>query len=140
VAYLGKNLDVYYEMLFGAAKARATLAGMNYRLAAPELEFVLNDSESVFLFVSSEYYGIIDQVRDACPDLKTIIAIEGGREDWQGFATWRDSQDDQDPGLKTQGEDDVIQLYTSGTTGLPKGVQLTNDNFQFFFEQASEGC
>ena len=46
---------------------------------------------------------------------------------------WRDSHDDIDPMLESKGEDDVIQLYTSGTTGHPKGVQLTNDNFSSCF-------
>ena len=56
VAFLGKNMDVYYEMLLGANKARAALAAMNNRLAAPELQFVLSDSHSVVLFVAREYY------------------------------------------------------------------------------------
>lgn len=136
VAYLGKNLDVYYEMLLGASKARATLAAMNYRLAPPELQFVLSDSDSVLLFVSDEYYDITDKVCGDCPKLGTIIAIEGGREDWTDYTVWRDAQSTDDPHLPTEDEDDVIQLYTSGTTGLPKGVQLTNSNFRSLFKQA----
>ena len=42
VSYLGKNMDVYYEILFGASKARASLASMNNRLAAPELQFAVS--------------------------------------------------------------------------------------------------
>jgi len=138
VAYLGKNLDVYYEMLLGAAKARAALAAMNYRLAPPEMQFVLSDSESAFLFVSAEYYPIIDKVKAECPHLKTIIAIEGGRDDWADYTKWRDGQSTESPGLKTRDDDDVIQLYTSGTTGLPKGVQLTNSNYKCILEQADK--
>lgn len=136
VAYLGKNLDVYYEMLLGAAKARVALAAMNYRLAPPELQFVMSDSESVLLFVSDEYYDITDKVKGECSDLKTIIAIEGGRADWTNYASWRDGQSADDPRLDTKDDDDVIQLYTSGTTGLPKGVQITNANYRSLFEQA----
>jgi len=136
VAYLGKNLDVYYEMLLGAAKARAALAAMNYRLAPPELQFVLSDSESVLLFVSEEYYDIAAKVLAECPKIKTVIAIEGGHKDWTDYSKWRDGQSDQDPLLQTKDNDDVIQLYTSGTTGLPKGVQLTNANFRSLFIQA----
>ncbi len=137
VAYLGKNIDRYYEILFGATKVRAALAGMNYRLAAPELQFVLSDSESVFMFVSDEFYGITNKVCDDCPDLKTIIAIEGGRDDWPGYENWRDGHSNKNPELKCKEDDDVIQLYTSGTTGLPKGVQLTNANFHSLFEHSS---
>jgi len=138
VAYLGKNMDVYYEMLLGANKARAALAAMNNRLAAPELQFVLSDSQSVLLFVAREYYDVIESILADCPNIKTVIAIDGDHKDWPDFTAWRDGQDNADPHLVHQGDDDVLQLYTSGTTGLPKGVQLTNNNFLSFFEQAAE--
>jgi len=136
VAYLGKNIDVYYEMLMGAAKVRATMAGMNNRLAAPELQFVLSDSESKLLFVSEDFYTIAGEVAGDCPDLTTIIAIDGDRNGWESYTAWRDAQPDTNPGIETLADDDVIQLYTSGTTGLPKGVQLTNANYKSFFDQA----
>lgn len=136
VAYLGKNLDVYYEILLGSAKARSSLAALNYRLAPPEMQFVLSDSASVTLFVSKEYYDLIGGILADCPNVKSVIAIEGGHDDWAAYTAWRDGQSAKDPMLPTQDGDDVIQLYTSGTTGLPKGVQITNGNFKSLFEQA----
>ena len=50
-------------------------------------------------------------------------------EKFQDFLSWRDSQDSSATGLKSSDDDDILQLYTSGTTGHPKGVQLTNKNF-----------
>ena len=138
VAYLGKNMDVYYEMFLGANKARVALAAMNNRLAAPELEFVLGDSESVWLFVTQDYFDVIETIKANCPSLKNIIAIDGPHAEWTDFTAWRDAQSTTDPKLPHDGEDDVLQLYTSGTTGLPKGVRLTNNNFLSFFEQAAE--
>ena len=138
VAYLGKNLDVYYEMLFGTIKSRAVFTPMNYRLAAPELQFVLNDSDAVVLFVSNEFYDIAAQIMDECPKIKTIIAIEGKHPDWTDYKIWRETQKRSDPALTAQANDDVVQIYTSGTTGLPKGVQLMNKNFNSFFTQAED--
>ena len=138
VAYLGKNMDVYYEMFLGANKARIALAAMNNRLAAPELEFVLSDSEAVWLFVTQDYFDVIETIKANCPSLKNIIAIDGPHAEWTDFTAWRDAQSTTDPKLPHDGEDDVLQLYTSGTTGLPKGVRLTNNNFLSFFEQAAE--
>jgi acyl-CoA synthetase (AMP-forming)/AMP-acid ligase II len=137
IGYLAKNTDVYYEMMFGAAKARAVMNGVNTRLAAPEVKFILSDANAKVLFVGKEFYAMIDQIKAELPDLKRIITLDGDREDWDYYPSWRDSKKAGNPGLKVDGNDDVIQLYTSGTTGLPKGVQLTNDNYLAWFRQAS---
>ena len=64
---------------------------------------------------------------------KHIIAMDGGHATWPEYETWRDAQETLDPQLAIAPEDDVIQLYTSGTTGHPKGVQLTNANYLSIF-------
>ena len=137
VAYLGKNIAQYYEMLFGAAKARAVMTAVNNRLAPPEMAYILNDSGARVLFITSEFFEVIDALRAECPKLETIIAVEGHHGDLPHYDTWRDSQSPADPGLEVLASDDVIQLYTSGTTGFPKGVMLTNANYIAFFNQAS---
>lgn len=136
IGYLAKNTDVYYEMLFGAAKARAVMNGVNTRLAPPEVKFILSDARARVLFVGKDFYAMIDQIKAELPDLKRIITLDGEREDWDFYPSWRGSKAATNPGLPVRGDDDVIQLYTSGTTGLPKGVQLTNDNYRAFFTQA----
>jgi acyl-CoA synthetase (AMP-forming)/AMP-acid ligase II len=136
VAYMGKNTSAYFEMLGGSFKAKAVLVGVNWRLAAPEVAYILNDSKSEILFVTEEFYDVIEQVVAECPTLRKVIAMDGGHKTWDGFDTWRNSQEAKDPNLNHDLEDDVIQLYTSGTTGHPKGVQLTNANYKDTFEQA----
>ncbi len=138
VAYLGKNMGVYYEMLFGCAKSRTAMTGINNRLAPPEMQFILSDSKAKVLFVASEFYEVASQIVSECPDLTQIIAIDGGHDTWPAYKAWRDRQNAQAPGLKTRDDDDVIQLYTSGTTGLPKGVMLTNANYNAVFREASK--
>lgn len=137
VAYLGKNMDIYYEILFGATKARAALAAINNRLAAPEMEFIAHDAQVNVMFVAAEFYDMAAILAEALPQLTSIIAIDGGHGKWTGYADLIAGQSDADPMLAHAPDDDVIQLYTSGTTGLPKGVQLTNDNYLSFMHQAS---
>lgn len=138
IAYLGKNSDTYYEILFGATKARAALASINNRLAAPEMEFIASDADVSILFVAAEFYEIAAIVVEAIPTLTTIIAIDGGHDSWRSYADFVSDQPSDDPMLAHEDDDDVIQLYTSGTTGLPKGVQLTNDNYLSFMRQAAD--
>jgi acyl-CoA synthetase (AMP-forming)/AMP-acid ligase II len=137
VGYLAKNTAVYYEMMFGAAKIRAVMNAVNTRLAAPEVQFILSDAQVSVLFVGPEWFDMVDQIRDECPHLQHIISIEGEREGWPEYLAWRDGHDTAAPDVKTHDDDDVIQLYTSGTTGLPKGVMLTNANYRSYMQQSA---
>lgn len=137
VGYLAKNTSQYYEMLYGAAKARGVMTAVNTRLAAPEVTFILSDAKAKVLFVGREFYAMAEQIRAELPDLVQIIAIDGGHAEWPDYKTWRMAQDSSAPDRTALADDDVIQLYTSGTTGLPKGVQLTNGNYRAMFSQAA---
>ncbi len=138
VGFLGKNSDRYFEILFGAFKAKAAIVGVNWRLAPPEIAFVLNDAACEVLFVSKDYYGAIEKIRDRCPKLEHVIAIDGEHHLWPAYEPWRDARPDTDPMLPVAPDDDVIQLYTSGTTGHPKGVQLTSANYLAVIQSATE--
>ncbi|MDE2351201.1 MAG: long-chain-fatty-acid--CoA ligase [Alphaproteobacteria bacterium] len=137
IGYLGMNCDRYFEVLLGAFKAKAVIVGVNWRLAPPEIAYVLNDAGCEVLFVGRECYDIVAQLRADCPKLKTVIAIDGGHESWPAYESWREAQSPADPMLPVADDDDVIQLYTSGTTGHPKGVQLTNANYLAIFDSAT---
>ena len=137
IGYLAKNTAVYYEMLCGGAQIRAVMNAVNTRLAPPEIQFILSDAKATVLFVGAEFYEVINGLRDQLPDLHTVIAMDGPYADWPNYAEWRDGQSDAAPAITPLDDDDVIQLYTSGTTGLPKGVMLTNKNYKTFYDLAS---
>ncbi len=129
VGFMGKNSDSYFELSYGALKARTALVGVNWRLAAPEAAYVIKDCKAEILFVGKEFVPLVAQIAAECPGLKTIIAMDGGHDSWPAYEAWRDRHTPEDPMLKHDPDDDIIQLYTSGTTGYPKGVPLTNRNY-----------
>jgi acyl-CoA synthetase (AMP-forming)/AMP-acid ligase II len=135
VAVYAANSDRYVEVLFGCAKARVVLVGVNARLAPPEVAYVLDDSHARILFVGAHFYeAAAASVGLVAATPPHVIALDGGHDSWPSYEDWHAGQDARDPALAIEPHDDVVQLYTSGTTGLPKGVQITDANYQAFFK------
>ena len=127
IAYLGKNTDLYFELLLGAAKAGVVMTPVNWRLAPAEAQYIISDSEARLVFVGPEF---IDKVGDYIPMARAQDVI-GVETPFQGrsLPALRDAQAPVDPQLSISPDAAAIQLYTSGTTGHPKGAVLTHANF-----------
>lgn len=128
IGFLGKNSDHYFELFFGAAKANVITVPVNWRLAPPEVLYVVNDAEAEILFVGPDFYGVIDKIAGDLKSVRKIVAMGGPHGNWDTFERWRDRQASSDPKVPVGANDVAIQLYTSGTTGHPKGAQLSNAN------------
>ena len=138
IAYLGKNSDIYFELLMGAMKANVVMAPVNWRLAGPEVAFIVGDCKAPVLFVGPEFVTQVRNIKPQLPDLRTVITTEGGAPEWQDFTAWRDAQGGEDPKVPISPKDIAIQLYTSGTTGKPKGAMLSHANFLNLVQSRSE--
>jgi len=128
VAYLGKNSDHYFEAFIGASKAGAVMAPVNWRLAPPEIVYIVNDCKAEALFVGPEFTDLVRQIAPELSTVRMIVAMEGGVPEWPAFEKWRDQQSDEEPDVGAGWDDVVVQLYTSGTTGRPKGAMLRHSN------------
>jgi len=128
IAFLGKNSDWYFELLFGAIKAGVVLAPVGWRLAEPEVLFILENSEAKILFVEHDFHRESFNP-ERLPKLASMISMGGESPDLIPFDQWRNAQSKDPPGLVFKPDDIAIQVYTSGTTGRPKGAMLTHRNF-----------
>ncbi len=125
VAILDKNTPIYFELFFGACKLNATTVGVNCRLAPPEIEVILSDAAPKLLIVGEEFLEPLAKI-NLDPGCKVIVIGTANR--FESYESWRDRYPAEDPAIEPDPGASVYQLYTSGTTGVPKGVQLTSQN------------
>ena len=133
VAFLDKNGIEHFEVFFGAGLLNAVCVDVNWRLAPPEVEYIVNDAEAKVLIVGHEFLPVLDAIASKLTTAKTILVIGNGdgsaASGYDDYDTAVSAQPATDPGTTSTDDDIAFQLYSSGTTGRPKGVMLTNANF-----------
>jgi fatty-acyl-CoA synthase len=130
---------------YATAKAGIILVNVNPAYRTSELEYALRQSGCRMLvaateFKTSDYVGMVDEVRPALPDLERVVFL--GR-DWDEFLAAGDSVDPAelaDRQAATQFDDPINIQYTSGTTGFPKGATLSHHNILNNGYFVGEGC
>ena len=127
VAFLGANHTAFLETLFACGQAGAVFVPLNTRLAPVELNFALSDSGSKLLVAVEDLAREAEMAVGGSPVEHTLLVAEASGAD---CAYERELQQ-ADPGHLDQPvglDDPAIILYTSGTTGKPKGAVLTHGN------------
>lgn len=123
VALLAKNDPAHVETALAAAAGGFACAVVNWRLAPDEVHFVLADAGARVLVVGAEFVSTVEQVRGELPDLQTVIVLGGDADEYEPLlAAAPQGGTDGVP----QPDDCFLLLYTSGTTGFPKGAMLTH--------------
>ncbi len=126
VAFVERNGAEFFDVVFGLAKLGAVGVPVNWRLSAPEMRYIIEDSGAALVVVGEDFFGHIEAFADEI-DVE-VIAI-GAHDRWPGFDDWVACHVAVDPGVTTGPDDLVFLMYTSGTTGAPKGAMLTNANY-----------
>jgi acyl-CoA synthetase (AMP-forming)/AMP-acid ligase II len=117
VAVLSKNVPEFFQVAFACSKIGAILVGLNWRLSAREIAAIITDAAPTVIIAGQPHEALLTSQE---------------RVVWLGeqFDSWRDAAESTDPEFQCQPDDVCLLLYTSGTTGLPKGVMLTNRSME----------
>lgn len=130
VACLSHNGFRYLEAFLAAPVAGVALAPINTRLAPPEMEFILNDSGARVLLLQSAFLPQFDAIKDRLSNVRHVVLMDGGNTaGLAGYETLLEQADPQRIRPRDWSTDDMALLcYTGGTTGLSKGVMLSQRN------------
>ena len=116
VAHLMRNSPAYLETTIAGFKARLVHVNVNYRYTGEELFYILENSGAAVVVYDAEFAGLIAGIRDRLA-VKLFLQIGGQDADFE-----RAAQTDARLPAQAHVDDDMLFIYTGGTTGLPKGV------------------
>jgi len=125
----------YWAIYLAAARVGAIAVRLNFRLTAEELDFVINDSDSTVLCFHTSFSETLNGIRSRLP-IRTYVAFKNGEQpvpDWANSWSLFEDADDYPPLCERPDPDDSSMLmYTSGTTGKPKGALWSHSNTLWF--------
>ena len=142
VALLAKNRLDLVLLYYACARAGVVPVPLNYRLAPPEWSYILKDSGSRALFATREFAQAITGVRGELSMIDHWFELDadGAPSDgWEDYASFVAEQDDAPCPRYVDSESDVYQMYTSGTTGRPKGAVVRHRNVNANIQQVQHG-
>ncbi|MGH3637233.1 MAG: AMP-binding protein, partial [Mycobacterium sp.] len=129
VAILGRNSVEYLEVCHGCAKIGAVFGTINWRLAPKEISFIVTDGDSKVLVIEADFQNKVAEVLDELTGV-TLVVFDGPAT-LPGALAYDElvaAASDEEPDAEVGSGDDALIMYTSGTTGLPKGAVLTHGN------------
>jgi len=125
VSILAHNSVAYVDLLYGVGKIGAILAPLNWRLTARELTYIVNDCQPKVLIVGPEFVPVLEEMRGSL-SVGFLVSLEGaeiaGARNYEALLEQASGAEPLQPALSE--EDACCLLYTSGTTGRPKGAIL----------------
>jgi acyl-CoA synthetase (AMP-forming)/AMP-acid ligase II len=123
IAVLDLNHPSCLELTLACAQIGTANAVVNFRLAPPEIVYVINDAKARLLFVGPEFAGAADKARAHLPSVERVIRVGGADDEYEAWLAAHEPDARVQP---TAPDGCFVQLYTSGTTGFPKGAMLTH--------------
>ena len=124
LAFYLRNCPEYMEGVGAGFRARLTHINVNYRYKPDEVRYILDNSDAQTLIYGREFREAVAQIRDSLPNIETYIEVAQD-SDVASFAAWYDDVVARGDGARLdikRSSEDMLFIYTGGTTGMPKGV------------------
>ncbi len=128
VAYIGPNHPAFVETLFAATTLGAIFVPLNFRLTAPEIEHILTDSGATVLIYAPQSANVVHALENVPA---RVVALEHPEPGEEHYDAWLTEGGKQTIDVAVAADDVALILYTSGTTGRPKGAMLTHANLSW---------
>ncbi len=128
IALLAQNTAQSLVVAFACARIGAIYHPLNWRQAAPEHTYALNNSTPKVLFVAGDFAELVESIAGAIPEMAFVNLQEGGKAGWPSYPSLIDEAPggiESDPEVSL--DDSFLLCYTSGTTGRPKGAVLSQN-------------
>lgn len=126
VAVLARNSPDYLLLYLAASKADTVLVPLNYRLTPVDWGYIIGDARPRVLFAAEPFRRAVDSFRDTLDTVERFVALDEAGPGWESFRQWSVDGPATPPDRYVSDLHDVYQMYTSGTTGQPKGAVLTH--------------
>ncbi|MGH9872814.1 MAG: class I adenylate-forming enzyme family protein [Pyrinomonadaceae bacterium] len=128
VSALTVNSIEMLEIMMGAVKAGGVIVPLSVMLTAESVAAMINDSDSRFVFAGTPFVGAIDSIRGELLNIppEAFFVVGNETEDWSNYQSWRDGFPAVPPSVHLTPDDDFNLIYSSGTTGTPKGIAHTH--------------
>ena len=127
LAFLSKNSIHHVVVYFAGSKAGVVPVPLNFRLLPAQWAELVNDAGAKLLIAAGEYGNAIDSIRRGLNTVGRYVSLDGpGAAGWIDYQFWVSHPPSSPPARLVTESDDVYQMYTSGTTGRPKGAVLTH--------------
>ncbi len=130
--YLENCIEIC-ELYVACAKTGIIINPVNFRLVGPEVQFIVDNADSKAMFVHKEFTSTINKIKGDLPKVESYFVIGGEEKGYEEYESWMAGQSDEEPGMEVLPEDIWILLYTSGTTGRPKGVLRSHESYTAFY-------
>jgi acyl-CoA synthetase (AMP-forming)/AMP-acid ligase II len=128
IAFLSRNSHIYIEGILAAARGGFVLTTLNFLLKPDELSYILQHSDARIIFFQPEFAEVVEAIRSSCPALKYFISLGDPVDFAWDYSTFLAAASNKESSVVVHGDDLLLLVYTSGTTGRPKGVMLNHRN------------